>query len=82
MRLSRLMLRVATLLLALWLPLTGLRGAAFASCDADGDCELPCCDRDAGRPTVVPVLPCCGTRVIDGAPSRPAQLTVDDARPL
>jgi hypothetical protein len=76
----RMIVRVATLLLALWLPLAGIRATPHGCCDQLGDCELPCCDRDATQATVVPVLPCCRTIALDAAPGRPTQSTVENAQ--
>lgn len=69
-------LRAATLVLALLLPLAGLR-ALPAACCAD-DCAAPCCVRDASQSTVLPLLPCCRTVSIDQASAaQPAPSTVD-----
>jgi hypothetical protein len=77
----RMMVRVATLLLALWLPLAGIRATPFGCCDEAGDCDLPCCDRDGKQATVAPVLPCCRTIAVDAAPARPTQSNVENAQP-
>ena len=74
-----LILRVATLLLALLLPLTGIRAAAAARCTDQG-CDMPCCVHDAGQSTVVPVLPCCRTVALDQGSPHPAPTTIERDR--
>jgi hypothetical protein len=67
--------RAATLVLALLLPLLGMRAQPSACCV--DDCGAPCCARDTTQSTVVPLLPCCRTVSIDRASSQPTPSTVD-----
>jgi hypothetical protein len=73
----RLMVRAATLLLALLIPLAGVRAASAPSC-IDEDCDMPCCTHDANNATVLPVLPCCRTVSMDQAAAHPAPTTVEN----
>jgi len=71
----RLPVRLAALLLALLIPLGAVR-ASTRSCASD-DCDLPCCDRDPGNQTVLPVLPCCRTVTLDQLAPHAAPTTLE-----
>ena len=72
------LLRGATALLALLLAVAGLRAAPAAAC-CDADCAQPCCARDAGHASVVPVLPCCRAAALHEAAPHPAPTVLDAA---
>lgn len=71
------LVRAATLLLALLVPLAGVRAAAVACC-VDSDCDQPCCDRDADNTTVRPVLPCCRAVALNQTAAHPTPTTVEN----
>lgn len=68
--------RGATALLALLLAAAGLRAAPAAAC-CEADCAQPCCARDAGHASVVPVLPCCRAAALHEAGPQPAPTVLD-----
>jgi hypothetical protein len=76
---GRLTVRAATLLLALMMPLVGVR-APVSTCCFD-DCDEPCCRHDAGQTTVTPILPCCHTVAASHATTT-APPTIVDGDPL
>ena len=68
--------RGATALLVVVLAVAGLRAAPAAAC-CDDDCAQPCCSRDRGHASVVPVLPCCRTVSLHEAAPQPAPTVLD-----
>src|SRR5437879_1076624 len=75
-----LIVRAATLLLALLLPVAGVRAGAVACCS--DDCDAPCCDRAADHAVLLPVLPCCRTVALAQAAPHPTKATVEQHKQL
>ena len=73
------MARGVTLVLALLVATPAVRAGSRSSC-VDGDCDKPCCERDADNTTVVPVLPCCRTVGLGETPAHPAPTTLEHDR--